>query len=221
MAAMNATFPDPAAGRLPLPVLQGERCLLRALVPGDAVSLQRHADNARVWRNLFEGFPHPYTLAEAEAWCSRDAHSGAFGYVWGVVVDGAAIGCIGLAPQDGWLRCNAEAGYWIGESWWGRGTAADALRQVTDWAFAALPGLTRIFAPIFAWNEASQAVARKSGYACEGQMPRSAIKDGRVIDRVVWAAYRPDTPPRPADIRAALAAAPGAPPSTGGPPSAH
>lgn len=214
MAAMTATRSDPAAGRLPVPTLQGERCLLRALVPADAASLQRHADNANVWRNLFEGFPRPYTLAEAEAWCSRDANSGAFGYVWGIVVDGEVIGCAGLAPHGGWLRCNAEAGYWIGEAWWGRGIASDALRQVTDWAFAALPELTRIFAPIFAWNEASQAVARNSGYVREGSMPRSAIKDGRVIDRVVWAAYRPDAPPRPAAIDAA-------PPRRGGTTSAQ
>jgi hypothetical protein len=80
--------------------------------------------------------------------------------------------------------------------------------------------LTRIFAPIFAWNEASQAVARNSGFVREGSMPRSAIKDGRVIDRVVWAAYRPDAPPRPADIDAALAAA-GAPPTMGGTTSAQ
>jgi RimJ/RimL family protein N-acetyltransferase len=209
-----ATTPDPLAGRLPLPALLGERCLLRALVPADAAELQRQADNVHVWRNLFEGFPHPYTLAEAESWCARDANSGAFGYVWGVVVDGAVIGCIGLAPASGWLRCNAEVGYWLGESGWGRGIASDALRQVTDWAFAALPELTRITAHIFAWNEASQAVARKNGYVCEGSLPRSAIKDGRVIDRILWAAYRPDAPRRPADIPAALAAAAGGQPPT-------
>jgi RimJ/RimL family protein N-acetyltransferase len=220
MAAMSNSPVDAFAGRLPLPTLQGERCLLRALVPGDAAALQRQADNAHVWRNMFEGFPHPYTLSEAEAWCSRDANSGAFGYVWGIVVRGAVIGCIGLAPQAGWLRCNAEVGYWLGEAGWGRGFASDALRQVTDWAFAAVPDLTRISAHIFAWNEASQAVARKCGYVCEGSMPRSAIKDGRVIDRVVWAAYRPEASPRPADIDAALAAA-ATPPAAGGPRAAH
>ncbi|WP_372526981.1 GNAT family N-acetyltransferase [Piscinibacter sp.] len=52
------------------------------------------------------------------------------------------------------------------------------------------PELTRLYAPIFAWNEASQAVARKCSYAKEADLPASAIKAGQVIDRVQYAAYR-------------------------------
>lgn len=195
-----------SATLLPLPLLQGERCLLRAYVAGDAASLQRHADDAGVAENLFDGFPHPYPLAAAEAWCGHEANSGAFGHVWAIEVEGAAIGSIGLVPGTGWLRCNAEAGYWIGRAYWGRGIASDALRQVVDWGFAALPELTRVTAHIFASNAGSQAVARTCGFVREGGLPRSAIKNGRVIDRVLWATYRPEAARRDADIGAALAA---------------
>ncbi|HEY9028505.1 MAG TPA: GNAT family protein [Burkholderiaceae bacterium] len=189
----------------PLPILQGERCLLRALVPADAPALRAHADDAEVARWLFDGFPHPYPLAAAQAWCGEEANSGRFGYVWGIVVDGAVAGCIGLVPEAGWLRCNAETGYWLGRAHWRRGIASDALRQVVDWGFAALPELTRVTAHIFAGNERSQAVARKCGYVREGTLRRSAFKDGRVIDRELWAAYRPEGAARPADIDRALA----------------
>ena len=195
-----------ADARLPLPVLQGERVLLRALQAQDAAALVRHADDPAVARNLFEGFPQPYTLAAATAWATQESHSGDFGWVWGIVSGGEVVGCIGLRPEGGWLRCNAEIGYWIGQAHWRRGLASDAVRQVTDWAFAAAPEITRIFAPIFAWNAGSQAVVRKCGYAREGELRQSALKDGRVIDRVLWAAYRPDTVRRDADIDAALAA---------------
>ena len=191
--------------RPPLPILQGERCLLRALVPEDAPALVRHADNPAVARHLFDGFPQPYTLAAAAAWSTYEANSGAFGRVWAIVVDGGLIGCIGLKQENGWLRCNAEVGYWIGESYWRRGIVSDAVRQVTDWAFAAVPELTRIHAPIFAANEGSQAVARRCGYVREAVMPQSAIKDGQVIDRVVWATYRTQVARRAANIDAALA----------------
>ncbi len=191
---------------LPLPVLLGERCLLRALVPADAASMREHADDADVARNLFDGFPRPYLQAHAEAWCRHEANSGTFGHVWGIVVDGAVIGCIGLVPQAGWLRCNAEAGYWIGAAYRRRGIASDALRQVADWAFAAMPELTRITATIFVGNDASQGVASRCGFVREGLLRQSAIKDGEVIDRVLWAAYRPTGAPRPANIDIALAA---------------
>jgi RimJ/RimL family protein N-acetyltransferase len=144
-----------------------------------------------VWRNLFDGFPHPYTRADAEAWCGGGARAPAVGLVWGIEVDGAIVGCIGLVPERGWLRCNAEVGYWIGEALWGRGIVADALARVVDWGFSNLPELTRMVAPIFAWNEPSMAVARKCGFVKEGSLPRSCIKDGQVIDRVQYAIYRP------------------------------
>ena len=192
--------------RLPLPILQGERCLLRAFVASDAPSIQRHADDADVAANLFDGFPHPYSMSAAEAWCGHQANSGAFGYVWAIEVDGNAIGSIGLVPEAGWLRCNAETGYWIGRDHWRRGIVSDALRQVVDWGFAALPDLTRVTAHIFASNEGSQAVVRKCGYVREGALPQSAIKDGVVIDRVLWAPYRAEIARRDADIGAVLAA---------------
>ena len=190
----------------PLPILQGERCLLRALVPEDAPALVTHANNPAVARNLFDGFPQPYTLEAATAWAGREAASGAFGRVWAIVVDGALAGCVGLAQDKGWLRCNAEIGYWIGEAFWRRGIMSDAVRQVTDWAFAAVPEITRIHAPIFSWNEGSQAVVRRCGYVREAVLKQSAIKDGEVIDRVVWATYRTQIARRAANIDTVLAA---------------
>ena len=192
--------------RAPLPILQGERCLLRALVPEDAPALVTHADNPAVARNMFDGFPQPYDLIAATAWSTHEANSGAFGSIWAIAVDGGLVGCIGLVQDRGWLRCNAEIGYWIGEAHWRRGIASDAVRQVTDWAFAAVPEITRIHAPIFSWNDASQAVVRRCGYVREATLPQSAIKDGRVIDRVLWATYRTQIERRAANIDAALAA---------------
>ena len=192
--------------RPPLPILQGERCLLRALVPDDAPALVTHANDPAVARNMFDAFPQPYDLAAANAWAGREANSGDFGWVWGIVADGGVVGCIGLRPEAGWMRCNAEIGYWLGRSHWRRGLTSDAVRQVTDWAFAAVPELTRVFAPIFSWNDGSQAVVRKCGYVREGVLKQSAIKNGQVIDRVLWAAYRTEIARRDADIGAALAA---------------
>src|ERR1700736_2806517 len=34
----------------------------------DKASLVRHANNNKVWRNLLDRFPHPYTEADADSW---------------------------------------------------------------------------------------------------------------------------------------------------------
>lgn len=171
-----------------MPTLCGQRCTLRELRPSDAASMQRHADDDAVWRNLFEGFPHPYTLAEAEAWCSGGWRER--GHVWGIAVNDQVVGCVGFEQGTGWLRCNAEIGYWIGQAHWRRGISSEALALASDHAFLVLPELTRLSATIFSWNEGSMAVARRCGYVQEGVMRNSAIKAGHVIDRVLFARYR-------------------------------
>lgn len=104
---------------------------------------------------------------------------------------GEVIGCVGVRQDAGWLRCNAEVGYWVGRQHWGKGIATQALSMASDWAFSEMSDITRLYAPIFDWNLASQAVAMKAGYELEGRMPLSAIKAGRVIGRVLFARYRP------------------------------
>jgi ribosomal-protein-alanine N-acetyltransferase len=171
-----------------VPRLAGRSVTLVPLEPGHACSLQRCADDQQVWATLVEGFPHPYTLADAQAWCEGGWRER--GVVWGIALAGEVIGCVGVQQERGWLQCNAEVGYWIGRAYWGRGLATDALRLASDWAFSSLDDLTRLHAPIFDWNLASQAVARKAGFTLEANMPHSAIKNGRVIGRVVYARYR-------------------------------
>jgi RimJ/RimL family protein N-acetyltransferase len=170
------------------PELTGTSVALVPLVPGDAPSLQRCADDRQVSATLVDGFPHPYTLADAQAWCAGGWRER--GIVWGIAVAGEVVGCVGVQQQTGWLRCNAEVGYWIGRAHWGRGLATEALRLASEWAFSDLGEVTRLHAPIFDWNLASQAVARKAGFQLEARMPLSAIKDGRVIGCVVYARYR-------------------------------
>jgi ribosomal-protein-alanine N-acetyltransferase len=63
----------------------------------------------------------------------------------------------------------------------------------TKWAFETFP-LTRIFAVPFARNAASCRVLEKAGYVLEGTMRRSAIKEGEVLDQLLYATYRAGMP---------------------------
>ena len=174
-----------------VPVLAGARCTLRPLRPEDAPAQAQHANDEGVWRNLFDGFPHPYTLADAQAWCGDGHRQPAVGTVWAITVDDIAIGCCSVRRDSGWLACNAEVGYWIGRAFWRRGITSEALSLISDWALETMPAVVRLYAPIFGHNEGSQAVARRCGYQLEGRMPVSALKRGQLIDRVVYGRYRP------------------------------
>jgi len=175
-----------------LPTLRGLRCTLRPLLPADAVSLQRHADDPAVAENLFDGFPQPYTLALAQAWCSHEHLEPAFAHVLGVVVERDEVaGCISVTPQKGLWACSAVVGYWLGRAYWGRGVMSEALTLITAWAWTALPQTTRLWMPIYARNAGSQGVARNAGYTLEGRMALAILKAGRAIDAVGYGCTRP------------------------------
>lgn len=160
-------------------------CIVRDWAAGDLDSLVRHANNWNIWINLRDRFPHPYTEADGRGFLShvtsRDAQT-----VWAIEVDGDAVGGIGLVLMSDVERVSAEIGYWLGEEFWGRGITTAALKAVTDYAIQT-HGLTRLYAVPFEWNPASFRVLEKAGYSLEGRMHRSAIKDGKVIDQLLYA----------------------------------
>jgi RimJ/RimL family protein N-acetyltransferase len=95
-------------------------------------------------------------------------------------------GGIGFAARSDVERTSAEVGYWVGESYWGRGIATEALEAITRYAVDR-HGFTRVFALPFAWNAASCRVLEKAGYALEARLRRSAVKNGRITDQMQYA----------------------------------
>jgi RimJ/RimL family protein N-acetyltransferase len=162
---------------------------LRAWREADAPSLAQHADNPRVWRNMSDAFPHPYTRAIAEHWVGR-GHVEFGGDNWAIAFDDVAVGGCGLQRQAGQFSCGVEIGYWLGEPYWGRGVATRTARVLTERAFA-LPDVARVFAGVHADNPASMRVLEKAGFEREGLLRRCAWKAGRAIDRVIYARIRP------------------------------
>ena len=163
-------------------------CGVRSFRDADAEAIALHANNRKVWLQLRDRFPHPYTIEDAREFI-RFARAGEPETAFAITVDDQAIGSIGVVLRDDVERCSAEIGYWIGESHWGRSIATRALAGLTRHAFTAYE-LERLYALPLASNSASCRVLEKAGYRLEGRMRRSAIKDGVVQDQLLYAILR-------------------------------
>lgn len=164
------------------------KSVLRAWKPGDEPSLVRHANSRTIWRNLRDAFPHPYTLVDAKRWIEVANPTPPITN-FAIVVEGAAVGAIGLVLREDVFRKSAEIGYWLGEEFWGRGIVTEAVRAVTDYAFETFD-LCRVYAGVFEWNPASMRVLEKAGYEFECRMKKSVTKDGETIDEFIYAVVR-------------------------------
>lgn len=164
------------------------RCAIRDWCPEDADALVRHADDYEIWRQVRDQFPHPYGREDAEQWIAHNASADP-PLAYAVEVDGEAVGAIGVIPQDDIYRKSAELGYWLGRAYWGRGIMSEAVGAFARWALDAFD-LERVYAGVFATNPASARVLEKAGFQFEGRLRRAVIKEGEVIDLLMYGRVR-------------------------------
>src|SRR5437868_2791423 len=79
--------------------------LIRDWRRGDEETLARHANNPKIWLNVHDRFPHPYTLDDAKWWIEHASSENPM-TSFAIVVDGEAAG--GFAIND-----DSKAGHGI------------------------------------------------------------------------------------------------------------
>lgn len=161
---------------------------VRSWHKNDLDALVRHANNPKIAANLRDQFPHPYTRSAGVAYLS-EVRSAEVETSFAVEYEGAAVGGVGFKLGTDVARLSAEMGYWLGEPYWGRGLTTRAVLATCEWAFGNYK-LTRIFAMAFSHNVGSMRVLEKAGFEREGLLRRSAIKNGAILDQVLFAKVR-------------------------------
>jgi len=151
----------------------------------DLAPLVKLADDIRIWNNLRNYFPHPYTVKDGQAWIDSMTTS-ALPLNFAIEADGAFVGGIGLILGSDVYAMSAELGYWIGADHWGRGIATEAVRQMVGHGFHSFD-IVRIHADVFASNPASMRVLEKNGFLLEGVRRKSVCKNGVLMDAYTYA----------------------------------
>lgn len=163
---------------------------LRPLRLTDANRLAELANNEKISRNLRDGFPNPYTLADAENFLKKFSNQDPVTF-FGIEYLGEYVGNISLAPGNDIYRKSAEIGYFIGESYWNKGIVTTAVNLITEYGFKHL-GIIRIHTGIFEYNTASMRVLEKCGFTNDGVFSKSVFKQGKLWDEVRYSKINPE-----------------------------
>jgi RimJ/RimL family protein N-acetyltransferase len=175
-----------------IPVLETERLALRPPRLEDAGALATLANDRRIAENTLR-LPHPYTLADAQAFITT-ANAGDDETVFLITGrSGAILGACGIAALDGETP---EIGYWLGVPFWGNGYATEAARALIDHAFGDL-GYEVLQGGARVSNPASRRVLEKCGFQWTGvglyrirALKSSAPIDRFRLDRGLWASLK-------------------------------
>jgi [ribosomal protein S5]-alanine N-acetyltransferase len=153
---------------------------LREFRDSDRQELAELCNNKKVWDNLRDYIPFPYTENDAKEFidfCKKESPQQTFA----IEFNEKFAGCIGLVKQSDIYKLTAEIGYWIGEPFWGKGITTKAVRLITDYGFSKL-GLVRIYSGVFDYNKASQRVLEKAGFKLECIFEKSIFKNNQIYD---------------------------------------
>jgi RimJ/RimL family protein N-acetyltransferase len=172
--------------------LESERLVLRPPQLADAPAIAALANNRKV-AEMTASIPHPYRIEDAEAWLAGNAEKA--GPVYGIFErkGGAFVGTCIYQMRD---EAIPEIGYWVGEPYWGRGYATEAVRTMIDHAFTATD-LESLAASCRVTNTASRRVLEKCGFQWTGvgllrvrALGASVPSDRFRLDRRTWVALR-------------------------------
>jgi RimJ/RimL family protein N-acetyltransferase len=171
-------------------ILQSGDVLLRPLTAEDAPDMALLANNKKIAQNLRDGFPHPYTLQDAENFVKM-ASGPDFGIVFAIEYQGKYVGNTGIVPGKDVYRQSAEIGYFIGEPYWNKGIATATVKLLTNYCFNEM-GFARVWAGVFEFNPASQYVLEKCGFEKEAVHRMAVTKMGKLWNEVVFAKLNPN-----------------------------
>ena len=163
---------------------------LRRLEYDDALSLVEIVDDSDVQKYLLLS-QLPYTLSDARNFIEYTKNTSLNGgeQCFAIISDGRMAGVISYTIGSEHKSCAASIGYYVGKKYWGNGIASAAVKLMVSDIFGN-PSVRRIYAEIFAQNQASARVLEKCGFACEGRLKKAIIKDGVVYDALVFALTR-------------------------------
>lgn len=163
---------------------------LRPLFDSDHKELVHLANNKKIWLNLRDVFPHPYTDQDGHGFI-RLVKKDKNGMRSAIELNGKFAGMIGAFPQTDVNKFTAEIGYWLGEPYWGKGIMTEAIRLKCLEIFENTD-INRVFAAVFAYNKASARILEKNGFQFEGTAKEAVFKDGAFHDEHRYALLRQD-----------------------------
>lgn len=167
-----------------------EGITLRPMRTGDEDAICRHANNIKIWNNMRDFFPNPYTKHNAEEWIAYQL-SQDIPVNLAICFSDEVIGMVGITRRKDIDRLGAELGFWLGEEFWGKGIMTAALKVYAAYIFSTFE-IIRIEAGVFEENIASQKVLQKAGFTLESIRKYVYIKNGKYLHGHFYVLLKPE-----------------------------
>jgi len=156
------------------------------ITSNDKKNLIKYLNQPEISDNTL-AIPFPYTESDADFWINHVIEeTKKIGKPINFAIRNSnceLIGGIGfnfIIPDH-----KAELGYWLTKEYWGRGIMTKAVIKICEYGFLKF-NLVRVQATVFHFNERSETVLKKAGFAFEGVLKNYYLKNGKIFDGFMY-----------------------------------
>lgn len=157
-----------------------ESVTIRPFKKTDEAKLAGYLNNKKIWDQLRDYLPHPYSTKDARDHIERSMNDDPT-QNFAIDYNNELVGSISLVLQEDVYRHSTETGFWIAEPFWGKGIATAAIKHIIDYGFNEL-GIVRIYASVMENNVGSMKALVKAGFQPEGVFRKGFMKNGTYLD---------------------------------------
>jgi RimJ/RimL family protein N-acetyltransferase len=166
-----------------------EEIVLSQITKKDKPLLITHLNEIDIYKNTLN-IPHPYTSKDADWWIKHvNDRKKEIGRLTNFAIRNNSlnlIGGIGFHIKYGIHSHKDEIGYWLSKNFWNKGIMTKVVEKICEIGLNEF-NLIRIEATVFEFNIASAKVLEKCGFKMEGLLKNYIIKDGKVVDALLYA----------------------------------
>ena len=160
--------------------------ILRPWTINDLDSVTKNANNINITKFMSDGFPN--NMDKWKSFIEFATKDKTILYL-AIDINGQAVGGIGISLKQDIMKKNAELGYWLSEDYWGQGIITKAISEIVKLGFDTFD-IDRIYATPFETNYTSHRVLEKTGFTLEARFEKTVIKNGELLDELVYAIRR-------------------------------
>jgi RimJ/RimL family protein N-acetyltransferase len=172
-------------------------CRVRTFCRADIPAVQRALCDAHVWRSYTPEDGSPVLPGIAVENYLVWLHQPGFHSFAACTPDTDEVfGCIHADCGQGVMSRSAELSGWMARSHWRSSVARRVNCAFVDWLFRER-GVLRVFAQTYHPNRAAIGSLMAAGFFLEARLRHMAVKDGHLMDRLVFARLNPVTASMP------------------------
>ena len=193
MPIKEPRFVEPA----PQVIAEMPDCRVRSFRRGDIEAVQRHLCDPEVWRSYLpeDGSPNikPHYIENYLRWLHTPD---VFAFAACDAATDEVIGCVHARMAQGAMSRCAELSGWLGRPYWGSSIARRVNQVFVDWLFRE-QGVLRVSSQTYHPNRAAVGTLRAAGFTLEARLRNAGLKDGYLMDRLIYVRLNPATDAMP------------------------